>query len=482
NNASPSHKNPDNFVKNGEPVGKLEGFSAPLVASEGVRWLKEERDTEKPFLLSVWTHEPHLPIESAEEFMEPYAHIADEGIRQHHGNITQLDHAFGILMEGLDELGLRDNTIVFFTSDNGPEGKGTNGRTRGSTGGLRGRKRDDHEGGIRVAGLVRWPGHIRPGTVSKVPVIGSDIFTTALGIAGIGVPQDRTIDGVDIRPAFKGEPVERPVPLFWRTHIAPAKSDAAMRIGDWKIVADRTFSEFQLYEIETDWQEKNDLAAERPEKLAEMKSKFMEVWRGIEAEGPRDWWENEPPSENKRPGRGKKKSGELGEGKDETGDWSIVRGGTVTKSELGYRLTAGGEAFAVRELEEPISGTGRAVFKLDYQTAVDAVTRNALFCFGESASNDDLIKAGTAIGKGTHEIFDGGWGNVGSGAVKKAAFDAGQKFSAHVVIDLAKRKVVLEVGGARLEQALPERLKVVKFVGVYAKATASDFSLVEVVE
>ncbi len=477
NNASPNHKNPTNFVRNGKPMGKLEGFSAPLVATEGVRWLKEDRDKEKPFLLSVWTHEPHLPIESAEEFMKPYAHIDDEGIRQHHGNITQLDHAFGIVTKGLDELGLRDNTIVFFTSDNGPEGKKPAGRTQGSTGGLRGRKRDSHEGGIRVAGMVRWPGHITPGTVSKVPVIGSDIFTTVIGIVGIEAPNDRTIDGVDIRPAFKGQPVERPVPLFWRTHIAPVNSRAAMRIGDWKIVADETLTEFQLYEIEKDWQETTDLATERPEKLAEMKKQFMDVWRGIEAEGPRDWWENEPPRQTK-----KKRPAKLGKGTDETGDWPIVRGGAVTKSELGYRLSTSGEAIALRRLEKPITGSGRAVFKLHYQTAVETNTRNAMFCFGDKATNADLIKAGTAIGKGTHEIFTGGWANAGSGAVLKANFEAKQKFTAHVVVDLAKRSVVLEINDHRLEQKLPEDLKEVKFIGLYTKATTSDFSPIEIVE
>ena len=308
NNAAPSHKNPRNFVRNGEAVGPLEGFSAPLIAEEATKWLDGIRDKSKPFFLTVWTHEPHLPIESAEEFMVPYKHIDDEGIRQHHGNITQLDHAFGMLMRALDDQGLRENTIVFFTSDNGPEGKGTSGRTRGSTGGLRGRKRDDHEGGIRVAGMVRWPGRIEAGTVSTVPVIGSDIFTTVLGIVGIDAPDDRTIDGVDIRPAFKGEAVEREVPLFWRTHIAPEKSHAAMRIGDWKIVADKTLTEFQLYEIETDWKEENDLAEAKPEKLAEMKETFLEVWKGIEAEGPRDWWENEPPRKKRRTPRQPKKS------------------------------------------------------------------------------------------------------------------------------------------------------------------------------
>ena len=102
--------------------------------------------------------------------MKPYVDIDDEGIRQHHGNITQLDDAFGRLMSGLDQMGYRDNTLVIFTSDNGPEGKGTSGRTRGSTGGLRGRKRASHEGGIRVPGIVRWPGHVKPGTESDVPV------------------------------------------------------------------------------------------------------------------------------------------------------------------------------------------------------------------------------------------------------------------------------------------------------------------------
>jgi len=479
NNASPNHKNPKNFVLNGNEMGTLEGFSAPLVATEGIRWLKEDRDKEKPFLLSVWTHEPHLPIESAEKYMKPYAHIDDEGIRQHHGNITQLDDAFGIVMKGLDDLGLRENTIVFFTSDNGPEGRKPTGRTQGSTGGLRGRKRDSHEGGIRVAGLVRWPGQIQPGTVSKVPVIGSDIFTTVLGIVGIDAPKDRTIDGADMRPAFKGEAIQRKVPLFWRTHIAPEKSRAAMRIGDWKIVADESLTEFQLYEIEKDWQETTNLAKKHPERLAKMKKKFFEVWKGIEAEGPRQWWENEPPK--KRPVK-PKKSAKLSEGKDTSGDWHVVLGGTVSESSLGYRLTSKGEAIAVRRLDKPLSSTDRAVFKLDYQTAVDAVTKNAFFCFGDRADNNRLIKVGTAIGRGTHEIFQGGWTNVGRGTTKKARFDPKQKFTSQIIIDLAKHVVVLEVGKTRLEQRLPKDLKQINYIGLYAKATSSDFSKIQVVE
>ncbi|MDA7882263.1 hypothetical protein N9A94_08150, partial [Akkermansiaceae bacterium] len=154
-------------------------------------------------------------------------------------------------------------------------------------------------------------------------------------------------------------------------------------------------------------------------------------------------------------------------------------GGTVTKSDLGYRLSSQGEAVALRKLDKALSGTDKAVFKLDYQTAVDVVTKNAFFCFGDKPNNNDLIKVGTAIGKGTHEIFEGGWVNVGKGTAQKAKFDSKEKFTAHIIIDLAKRVVILEVGTTRLEQKLPESLNKVSHIGLYAKDTSSDFSAIE---
>lgn len=473
NNASPSHKDPNNFVRNGEEVGPLEGFSAPLVADEAISWLANERDDAKPFFMTVWTHEPHLPIESDPAFMDLYSDLDDPDLRQHHGNVTQLDHAFGKLMRALDEQGLRDNTFVIFTSDNGPEGKGTSGRTRGSTGGLRGRKRDDHEGGIRVPAIVRWPGNVTAGTECNVAVIGSDIFSTVLDIADIPLPNDRTIDGVSIVPTFSGHELERPVPLFWRTHIAPEASQAAMRIGDWKVVVNSDLTKFQLYEIANDWKEERDLAAEMPEKLAEMKAKFLEVWSGIEQEGPREWWETEPKKEKKTT---KRRAGKLAEGKDQTGDWDVVRGGTVTKSELGYQLNASpGEAFALKELDQPVQE--QATFRLKYRATADSRTMNACFCFGSKAENDQLFKAGTMIGMNRHGIFEGSWANVASGAGEKATFDHLQTFEATITLDLEHRKAILEVGKTRVEQMLPDSLESVTHVGIYAKDTSSVFTM-----
>ncbi len=296
NNAAPSHKNPNNFVRNGKPVGKMEGYSSLLVVDEAIRWLKDQRNPSQPFFLAVWTHEPHLPIESDPKFQQPYASLADPDLRQHHGDVTQLDHAFGRLMKALDEQKLTDSTFVFFTSDNGPEGDGIKGRARGSAGGLRGRKRALYEGGIREPGIARWPGKIRPGTTCDVPIIGSDLFPTMLGLAGAKVPQDRVIDGVDVLPALLGaKAVERKVPLYWRLGMATHGLHIAMRQGDWKILAAEDLSKFELYNLKDDPKETTDLRQREPERFEALRKELVALNAQVEAEGP-DWWKRLSPN------------------------------------------------------------------------------------------------------------------------------------------------------------------------------------------
>ncbi|MDP0492411.1 MAG: sulfatase-like hydrolase/transferase [Verrucomicrobiota bacterium JB023] len=294
NNASPSHENPDNFVRNGEAVGETEGYSAQLVAAEAARWLKEIRNPEKPFVLSVWFHEPHSPIATDSRFQKQYG---DHENSLYMGNITQLDHALGMVMDSLEKEGVADNTFLFFTSDNGPVPQ-----FGGDAGGLRGNKRSEYEGGIRVPGLVRWPGHIEAGTRSEVPVIGTDIFTTVLSMLELPLPEDRTIDGANALPAFSGREVERAIPLFWRTHVSPPEQRVAMRVGDWKLVGDESLSTFQLYNVQSDWQEKANLADQHPERTKEMAEQLRALWADIKREGPNQWWE----TERQRPSKGGK--------------------------------------------------------------------------------------------------------------------------------------------------------------------------------
>ena len=296
NNAGPTHENPSNFVRNGQPVGRLEGYSAPLVVGEAVTWLKEKRDPAKPFFLAVWTHEPHYPIKSDPKFKALYPDLADDIQREHHANVTQMDFAFGQLMKALDEQKLADSTFVFFTSDNGPEGNGTTGPGRGSSGGLRDRKRSMHEGGIRVPGLARWPGKIPAGSVSEVPVVGSDVFPTMLGIAGVKPPAGRVLDGVDALPALTGKAakLDRPQPLYWRLHMAP-NAKMAMRVDDWKILANAELTEFELYNLKTDPKEATDLKSAEPQRFAALREQLVKHNATVEAEGP-DWWKTLSPN------------------------------------------------------------------------------------------------------------------------------------------------------------------------------------------
>ena len=313
NNAGPSHENPNNFARNGQPVGQMQGYSAPLVVSEAIIWLKEKRDASKPFFLAVWTHEPHYPIKSDPKFKALYPDLTDDIQREHHANVTQMDHAFGMLMKTLDEQKLAESTFVFFTSDNGPEGDGIKGAGRGSSGGLRGRKRDVHEGGIRVPGLARWPGKIQADTTSDVPVIGSDVFPTMLGLAGVEVPKDRTLDGVNALAALDGSAtkLERPQPLFWRLHMAP-NAKIAMRVDDWKILANAELTEFELYNLEDDPKETTDLKDKESQRFHELKARLIEHNAKIDAEGP-DWWKRLSPNggtDPKKAGGKKKKKAE----------------------------------------------------------------------------------------------------------------------------------------------------------------------------
>jgi len=268
-------------------VGKLEGYSSDLIAREATDWLSTTWDRSKPFCLFVWFHAPHEPIATSAEFMDRY-----EGHEEaiYYGNVTQMDRAFGRLMGTLDEMGLRDETFVMFTSDNGPETlkryKGAH-RSFGSPGPLRGMKLHLYEGGIRVPGIIRWPGRIRPDTTSAEPVNGTDVLPTLCAMASAEVPRDRPIDGVSILPLFEGKDLRRRLPLYWRYDKALSKPfTVAMRQRQWKILADNTMTRFELYNVEQDIAEENNLAQREPEQLAKMKKTLAKLHAEIDSEGP----------------------------------------------------------------------------------------------------------------------------------------------------------------------------------------------------
>jgi len=328
NNAAPRHENPVNFVRNGQKVGPLEGFSCQLVADEAIRWLKhqQKQDSEEPFFLHVCFHEPHEPVESPDDLVAEYRDVAEnEDEAQYFANVANIDLAVGRLMKTLDELKLAEDTLVVFTSDNGPETLNryrTANRSYGTPGPLRGMKLHIYDGGIRVAGIARWTGTIEAGQTPSMPVCALDLLPTFCNLADVEVPKDIPLDGTDITAALKGSDVDREQPLFWHYYRAYSDPLVAMRDGDWKIVAHwdaphivksggkfggnvnaetqkliktAQLVKFELYNIAEDIGEKNDLSKQEPERLERMKSQLVEKYQRVQSAGPvwdtDEYWE-----------------------------------------------------------------------------------------------------------------------------------------------------------------------------------------------
>ncbi|MEM1068830.1 MAG: sulfatase-like hydrolase/transferase, partial [Planctomycetota bacterium] len=215
NNASPSHFNPTNFVRNGERVGEMKGYSCQIVVDETISWLDriEAQKKQESFFTCVWFHEPHTPIASPPELISKYQKKYPELNKKqatYFANIENVDRAVGKLIAALEERGLADDTVVFLTSDNGPLNAFSNE-------GLRGKKSHVWEGGHRVPGIFRWPGKIEAGSECSVPISGVDFLPTVLDLAGIELPENLTIDGASVAPLVLGreEQFKREKPLYW---------------------------------------------------------------------------------------------------------------------------------------------------------------------------------------------------------------------------------------------------------------------------
>ena len=317
NNAQPSHQDPANFVRNGGAVGKLEGTSCQLVVDEAVGWLRDlrQRRPDQPFFLYVPFHEPHEPVASPPELVERYLPVAETREQaEYFANVHNLDLATGRLLDELDALGLADDTLVIFSSDNGPETlrryRGAE-RSYGIPGPLRGMKLWTTEGGFRVAGLARWPGVIPPGLVSDEVVSALDLMPTICNLAGVRLPEGHALDGTDARLALLGRPLRREKPLLWCYYRGLNERRVALRDGRWKLLArlvdaeggtlkpannvhagnieavrSARLDDVQLYDLEADLGETRDLAAERPEVLARLRPRLEAAYAELVADSP----------------------------------------------------------------------------------------------------------------------------------------------------------------------------------------------------
>jgi len=252
-----------------------------VIGDEAVRFIESKAD--EPFFLALWFFNVHAPFQGKPELIEKYAPLTADAQYQQSAimgaMVETIDQNVGKVTDVLARLGLDEDTVVIFSSDNGgnmydrPEGVNpTNNHP------LKAGKGNNYEGGSRVPFIVKWPNQIEPNTWNETVSISYDYFPTLLEVAGIETPADAVLDGVSLMPAFKGESMERPpvVSMFGHTVLATGNiSNVWMRDGDFKLLrffntgAEQSDS-FELYDLSVDPGESNNLASLHPEKLSEM--------------------------------------------------------------------------------------------------------------------------------------------------------------------------------------------------------------------
>lgn len=248
----------------------LEGDDSRVIMDRAIPFMERAVHKGQPFLSIIWFHTPHLPVLAGEEYTEKYAGFSEDQ-KHYYGVLTALDDQVGRLRNKLRELQIANNTLLFYTSDNGPEGSAPSGRTQGLTNGLRGRKRSLYEGGVRVPSIMEWPGKIKGGSKVNTPCFTSDYFPTIANILDIDISKyKRPYDGVDILPFALGDKKNRDKEMVFAI-----QQQAALMKGEYKIYSANKGDSFELYNIVQDPGEEKDLAETNTEKLIEL----GELWK-----------------------------------------------------------------------------------------------------------------------------------------------------------------------------------------------------------
>jgi arylsulfatase A-like enzyme len=258
------------------------------VYDAAVKFIRAHKDG--PFYLNLWIHETHLPHLPTTESLKENAHLG-EPQNVYAAVVADGDKGVGKVLAVLAELGLEQNTIVVFSSDNGPENTqaskemgGGYGQfySVGSTGGGRGRKRSLYEGGVRLPLIVRWPGHVPAGKINRSTSLAAvDLLPTICAAAGVTLPTDYQPDGENMLPAWLGADKQRTRPIFWEWRGKDTPRDCwprfAIRDGDWKLLSDGP-KRNELYLAPNDWSEGKNVNRDHPDVMARLSAQ-LESWK-----------------------------------------------------------------------------------------------------------------------------------------------------------------------------------------------------------
>ncbi|MDB5281223.1 MAG: sulfatase, partial [Bacteroidota bacterium] len=260
--ASAGRKGNCAILRNCNECAEQDKYLTDQLTDEAIKWIDESKS--KPFFLYLPYNAPHAPLQVPKDYYDQFANIKDPVKRTYAAMIKNLDDQVGRLLKHVDSLGLDDNTIIIFLSDNG--GAAYNGTTDNAP--YRGGKLTNFEGGIKVPFMMEWKGKINPATYYSNPVISLDIFTTIAAAIGIDLPADRKYDGVNLVPYINGKITSAPhKELFWRSDF-----NKAVRTGEWKMIINEYDNTNQLYNIATDSTENNNLYTQKPDVVKQLNS------------------------------------------------------------------------------------------------------------------------------------------------------------------------------------------------------------------
>jgi arylsulfatase A-like enzyme len=274
------------FWHNGKPVETpLEGCTSAMVMDKAMAFIDRAARARKPFFSVIWFHAPHAPVAGGPEYRALYPNQT-ENEQHYYAVVTALDEQVGRLRARLRELGVENDTMLWFCSDNGPEGNpGRRARSQGSAGPFRGRKRSLYEGGVRVPALLEWPAKISAAREVDTPCVTSDYLPTVLDVLGVSLPRSRPYDGVSLLPLIEGATDRRPFPIAFQF-----RNQASLNGERFKLVHNsgkgRPRSDngsvptatYELYDLISDPGETKNVAAAHPAVVMGMKE-VLAAWR-----------------------------------------------------------------------------------------------------------------------------------------------------------------------------------------------------------
>jgi len=239
-----------------------------------IEFIRAHRD--EPFFVYLAHPMPHRPIHASEPFFEKLPESVRRGVKGPMdkpsrdavlpASLAEIDHGVGRILDTLDALGLDENTLVVYASDNGP--------AAGSSGPLRGSKGSIREGGVRVPCVIRWPGTISPGVTIDGVTTTMDWLPTFAAMAGAELPDDRVIDGVNLLPLLKGQVDQSPRRTFFYFQGGRL---GAVRHGAYKLIGD------QLFNLEDDLGERRNIASKHPNIVAELRQRMRQMNQDIQS-------------------------------------------------------------------------------------------------------------------------------------------------------------------------------------------------------